>query len=106
LVGWVFFRATRVSDAFYIISHMYRPGHIRVNDLMYGLGLPRLETMIAFFMIVVLFVVDYILEKQPTLVQHRLWSFRPMRWTVYVTAIYALVVFGVWEKVQFIYFQF
>jgi alginate O-acetyltransferase complex protein AlgI len=106
LVGWVFFRATSVHNALYIIGHMYRPTSVRLNDLMYGLGLPRLETMIAFFMIAVLFVVDYVLEKQPKFVLHRLWTWRPMRWTVYVTAIYTLIVFGVWEKVQFIYFQF
>jgi hypothetical protein len=51
-------------------------------------------------------VIDYIVERQPLLIVERLWSLRPMRWTVYVTAIYTLIVFGVWEKVQFIYFQF
>jgi alginate O-acetyltransferase complex protein AlgI len=106
LVGWVFFRASSVTNAFYIVSHMYRPARLHMHDVMYGLGLPRLETMIAFFMTAVLFIVDYILEKQPAFVLARLWTLRPLRWTVYVTAIYALIVFGVWEKVQFIYFQF
>ena len=45
------------------------------------------------------------LAHQPPLIQ-QYWSRRPVRWTCYTMAFYFIIFFGVFERVQFIYFQF
>lgn len=105
MVGWVFFRAESFGKAIYILGHMYIPERIRLQDLLNGLGLPRMETVLSFAMIGLLITIDSILVCRPEGVL-RLWNVRAFRWAAYATGFYALVFFGVWEQIQFIYFQF
>jgi alginate O-acetyltransferase complex protein AlgI len=104
LVAWVFFRARSTGDAVYVVTHMLAWRGTRTETLWY-LGLPRFEMMLVVLNAVLLFVVDYILVAKPALVQIW-WQRRPVRWLVYVTAFYAIVFFGLFGRVDFIYFQF
>ncbi|MFO0949470.1 MAG: MBOAT family O-acyltransferase [Planctomycetota bacterium] len=103
-IGWVFFRASSVSQALYILSHWWDFSGFQIADL-WSLGLPRVEMMLCFAVTAVLAVVDGLLYYQPTLVLTG-WRARPARWACYFGMIFGLVFFGVLGKVEFIYFQF
>jgi hypothetical protein len=69
------------------------------------MGLPAFELGLAGAGIVMLACVDAAWSWQPAFVQ-RLWTRRWFRWSLYIGGFYALVLFGVFGRVEFIYFQF
>lgn len=105
MIGWVFFRGNSLHSAWYILRHMYVPARVTFFDLSYGMGLEQFQTILAWLMIVLLIAVDYVLVYKPRLVVPA-WDWKPFRWATYTAGVYALVFFGIWERIQFIYFQF
>lgn len=104
-IAWVFFRANSPADAFYILRHFIDGAHFHLTDL-YGLGgLARFEWTLAAALVVVLFAVEWMMVEKPPLVLN-LWSKRPFRWAAYYAGVFGVVCFGVFSRVQFIYFQF
>lgn len=104
VLGWIFFRANTVTDAFYIVGHVLDFRGANVSAI-FDLGLPRFEMAMAFFWIVFLMGVDYCLFNQPFWVK-RLWSARIFRHLCYQVLFWAIAFFGVFKEVQFIYFAF
>ncbi|MFN0165670.1 MAG: MBOAT family O-acyltransferase [Bryobacteraceae bacterium] len=104
LVSWVFFRANNLSDAFYILSTSLQWGApADLSRLELGLG--RFQMLILGWAIGILLLVDFVQWKQPRLVW-RLWDMPRLRWACYVSCFYSIVFFGVFDKTEFIYFQF
>ena len=104
--AWVFFRAQSLSDAQFVLTHFYRRGNFRLADLdVFHVGLARSDLLIATMMIAVTFVVDWLLMKESAAAR-RIWSVRPVRWTLYYACAYSIVFFGVFEHLEFIYFRF
>ncbi len=66
---------------------------------LWALGLPCFEVAVAFAMIGLLFAVEFCQECAPPAVD-QLWAGRPVCW-----ACYAIVFFGVFGQIEFIYFQ-
>jgi len=104
LVAWTFFRAESVGDAIYVLRHAFDFQGFRVASL-WALGLPRFEMVVTAANVVVLWCVDAALEQRPAWVV-RAWERRPIRWALYLASIYAVIFFGVFGQVEFIYFQF
>ena len=103
-VAWVFFRAQSLRDALYILTHLFRFGGFHLENL-FSVGLPRFEMTFLFFAIATVFVVEY-LRLHPPERGRALWRRRGWRWAIYAAGVYAVVFFGVFERVEFIYFQF
>lgn len=99
---WIFFAARSVGDAVYIVQHMFSGW----GDWSVVLtGQPLGELMLAFAGILVMLVT----EKLQTLEQSRnLFSEKPqlVRWAVYVFWLLAIMNFGVFHDVPFIYARF
>ena len=104
MIGWVFFRAATLRQ-WYILKHMYVPKHISMADMSYGMGLEQFSVYLAWALILLLIAVDYALVYKPKFILPA-WNSRPLRWAAYAVGLYSLVFFGVWERIQFIYFQF
>jgi hypothetical protein len=60
---------------------------------------------VAFLMIGTVLVVDWLLAQRPAYAM-TLWQKRRIRWSCLACCFYGIVFFGVFDKVQFIYFQF
>lgn len=105
VIGWVFFRANSLQNAWYILSHMYLPEKISFSDFSYGVGLKQFQTCLVWMLVGLLFFVDYFIANKLNKII-RFWQKKSFRWTVYIAGIYSLVFFGVWGQIQFIYFQF
>jgi alginate O-acetyltransferase complex protein AlgI len=112
-LAWIFFRASGFSQASHILSgifsftdlHSYFT--LKYDDL-HGnityLGQPLWRFGSAICLIPFLFVSDWIIEKEKMQVFYR----QPLaiKWAVYYALIISILLFGVFEINQFIYFQF
>ena len=108
--AWIFFRARNVGEAWYIITHLFSGlGSLLslqgIENNLRGLGFDRYDYVIAFLAIAFMEVVHLIQRHGG--IRHML-STRPawMRWVAYYAIILGIILFGVFNKSQFIYFQF
>ncbi len=104
LVGWVFFRAQTIKEAVYILANFFDFGGFRIGDLR-AFGIPKFEMLISFVSITILFCVDY-LSSEGIRLKRYIWEKPVLRYACYSMCFYGIVFFGVFDKVEFIYFQF
>jgi D-alanyl-lipoteichoic acid acyltransferase DltB (MBOAT superfamily) len=109
--AWIFFRANSAHDALYIIKSsitglnedFYKiANNIPLN---LNLGLSNSQLILAFLLIVFMEFIQY---KQKYLSIPQWLSAKPalIRWSVYYAVVLIILVLGVYEERQFIYFQF
>ena len=109
--AWIFFRAKDVQTAFYIIEHIFTDLNSLRHKILNGqkilqfMGLTNKEFIISIIVIVLLEFVHFL----QTRINFEL-SFKKkpiyLRWAVYLIVVFAIMIFGVFENRQFIYFQF
>ncbi len=107
--AWIVFRSKNMSDAIYIITHIFRgtggaeTGHLKSG--LTGLGLSNHELAIAAASILFMEFVHVVQRHRS--IRHML-SERPawFRWTIYYSLLFGIIFFGVFKDTQFIYFQF
>lgn len=100
--AWVFFRANSLGDAWYIVTHVW---HSSNGPLLGPGGFSLFDAVVVAVAILVLETVQ-LLHQRITVqaVLCRLPVF--VRWPVYYAFLFFLLVFGVFQRSQFIYFQF
>lgn len=104
LVAWVFFRARSLDDSLWIISNMPRLGPIEyITFKVFDIGV--FEIVATGVLIAVLFCVDYAIFAKPELLA-RLRGNRPVAIGAAILLFYTIMLFGIFEKSEFIYFQF
>jgi len=98
VVGWIFFRAASISDAFGYIASLF-------SRSLFTLPTHKVSTLGVY--IVVLLLVEWIQrEKKHGLAQFEsVLRFRPLRWGLYIVLIISIIQFG-GKSETFIYFQF
>jgi D-alanyl-lipoteichoic acid acyltransferase DltB (MBOAT superfamily) len=115
LIAWVFFRSKDIAQAFYIIRHF--PQHIPEQlklvlsnehfsrlSLLY-LNQPGSEFIFAVLFILILILIHIVQKKQ----KFEQWLIRKpvyARWSFYYGMVLAFIYFGVFNRTEFIYFQF
>jgi D-alanyl-lipoteichoic acid acyltransferase DltB (MBOAT superfamily) len=108
--AWIFFRANSIGDAIYVVKHLlvFNPEMVLTDEL-YKLGLDASEFRIAVLLITLLLIVNY-LQRSIKLRENIMQWWLPIRWSVYISAIIAILVYGIYgntyDASQFIYFQF
>jgi len=108
-IAWIFFRANTISDAWYVLTHLFQGLHrgfkpIGMHKIM-GKGFGIDELIIALVAIMAMEFIHGIQRHRG--VRHML-SERPdwIRWLVYFGLIISIALFGIFGTQQFIYFQF
>jgi len=109
--AWIFFRANGVQTAFYIASHIFTGlpflWHKMINhqSVFENMGLDKYGLILSVLLIIFLESVQF-LQKHKNL--SRLFKTFPtiVRWSLYYGIILTMLFAGVFEKRQFIYFQF
>jgi D-alanyl-lipoteichoic acid acyltransferase DltB (MBOAT superfamily) len=101
--AWIFFRAPSFSDAWTIISRIYKSWGL-LPTMFRTYAWPS-EIVVSLALIAFLIVFELFEEAKP--VWNRLRT-KPVvvRWAFYYALILSLVVLGRWELTQFIYMQF
>jgi len=102
--AWIFFRANSLADAFYVITHLFSGLSFSISELLVGtITIPYL--IIAFLSI---FFMEFIHLIQRRVHIRQFLDDKPLiiRWSIYCILIFAILIFGVYEEIPFIYFQF
>lgn len=109
--AWIFFRANTLSDAFYIIKHTFTglgeslSSVFQHSHIISKLGVTKSEVLIGISAVILMETIHVLqykahirdwIRNQPAF----------LRWTLYYAIIIVILYFGVYEKRQFIYFQF
>jgi D-alanyl-lipoteichoic acid acyltransferase DltB (MBOAT superfamily) len=103
-IGWIFFRANSIGDAFYILTHLFTKISLKSPQAgLGGIGLTGL--LIAFSSILFMEFVHLIQEHRSV---RQFLDDKPLvlRWIIYLIIIISILLFGIFERVEFIYFQF
>jgi alginate O-acetyltransferase complex protein AlgI len=109
--AWIFFRANSVSNALYIVRNSITGLYLDITNLLHhqpvdlDLGLSKRKLLIGIVALVVMEIVHVIQNKYNILEWIRS---KPtiLRWSIYYTVVLVILLFGVYEDRQFIYFQF
>lgn len=101
--GWIFFRANNLSDAIYIITHIF--DNIGTKVPLTTLGLDSFQLKVAFASIAFMELVHLIQEKKSI---REFISTKPIwiRWSLYYILILWIILLGSFGSQEFIYFQF
>ena len=103
-LGWIVFRANSLSDALYIMQHIFVDWQISLRS--YGLELGSAETILAVFAILILELMQF-LQRRFKFSDRILECPIILRWGFYYGIIWSILVFGKIEnQIEFIYFQF
>ncbi|MCA9407393.1 MAG: MBOAT family protein [Candidatus Omnitrophica bacterium] len=103
LFAWIFFRANSLSDAAYIITHLFSNIQWKLTGA--ATGLSKIDAVVAVWAIIVLEIVHLVQSKRNI---YQLIKKQPswLQWGVYYSLIFSILFFGVHSHNQFIYFQF
>ncbi len=100
--AWIFFRANKVSEAFFIL--------FKIFDFSSYSGLVNLfhfkaDFSLSLLFLFILLVLEIFLERG-TLVNRLRSLSRPLKWALFILILAVIMVFGKWDEVNFLYFQF
>jgi len=121
-LGWIFFRANTVSDAFYIISHLHSGFSAELHAFwdtiklmqisldMRGasgasMGMNVWELFMAISSIIFICLAENILSRPQVQLRFKslpIW----VKWSIYWLLIYSIIFFRSFNQSEFIYFQF
>ena len=108
--AWIFFRANNLSDAKYVITHLFsfNFSHGVANALkgnMYKAGMQPVEFLCSVFLILFLLFFE---SQEHSSRDFEIVNKRPVyvRWAIYYLVLLAIMFYGVFDNSQFIYFQF
>jgi D-alanyl-lipoteichoic acid acyltransferase DltB (MBOAT superfamily) len=108
--AWIFFRSNSIEDAFHIIRKIFSGSgnYFALSKNVYGnilyLGYPFWLFVLSLLLIPLLFILETLIEKNYVVRFDRMP--KPVKWAVYYAFIIAILVTGVFNTNQFIYFQF
>jgi alginate O-acetyltransferase complex protein AlgI len=104
LAGWVFFRAPSLSQAFSVFASLRRMGSLSYGVLKIA-GLPGFQFLSLACAVALMLAVDWLVYRRPRAFDAlvpRLW----LRTSAGVALLYMILLFGVFGRMSFIYFQF
>ncbi len=100
--AWIFFRANNTHDAFLIIGNTFRfTGNATLNLFNFGV-----DFYIAFISIGLLLVIEYFEEFAELYGKLKLRIPRLWKWAILAVVIFVVLILGVWDEADFLYFQF
>lgn len=100
--AWILFRANSIGEAWHIITNMFR---FQPMDPVLNLGLDKFGLTVAICSLIVMESVHLLQRRRPVIQRLRA---RPawFRWVLYAGAVVIILLFGVFNSLDFIYFQF
>jgi hypothetical protein len=100
--AWILFRANSIGEAWHIITNMFR---FSPMDPVLNLGLDKFGMTVAICSLIVMETVHMLQRRRPVIQRLRA---RPawFRWALYAGAVVIILLFGVFNSLDFIYFQF
>ena len=98
-MAWIFFRADSISQAYHILLRVFA---LPVGELF----VPELDKFVyGIIAILILLFVDFVNETK-RIAPDVIFQPRAIRWGSYIAIIVIMILIGVFDESQFIYFQF
>jgi len=103
--AWIFFRSNSITDAWYIVTHLFTNFATTLSTPLLYLGQNGYYFWITILAIILMESV-HLIQRHGS-IRHML-SKQPLalRWGVYFSLIFSIVLFSYTEQYEFIYFQF
>ncbi|MEA3444498.1 MAG: MBOAT family O-acyltransferase [Bacteroidota bacterium] len=98
----LFFGARNISEAFLLIKNCFETNYISRTV---GMFMHRPDYSIALILIAVLMLIEFLHNKY-NLVEFVKQKSIALKYSVYLAAVFIVLILGVFEQLQFIYFQF
>lgn len=108
VMGWIFFRADTISEAFYVLGHMWIGISSPVNYVMNGIRdfhMTPLDGVSVIVPVIMLTVYDYVSLKTDPISRISALSLKA-RWAVYYGFMLFFLLFASFNAREFVYFQF
>ena len=109
-LAWIFFRADSVSDAFYVISHLFTgissPGAYISGGISAVAGLRKIRLLIIIFLYILPVAVFDTLSLRGDVIEKLSSVSKPVRYAVYFAVLLLTTLFASASGVSFVYFQF
>jgi len=100
--AWIFFRANSITDAWYIVTHMFK-GVKGVNSYLMSQNINELVITIL-LLILMAFIANHL--KQINLYSYILSKNIYIRWCIYYLIVMSIITLGTFSDQSFIYFKF
>ncbi len=100
--AWIFFRANNTQDAFLIIKNSFRFGQVTGLNLFEF----RVDFYISLLAIALLLVIEYFEEYTGLYSRMKVQVPRGWKWAMLTVVILGVLILGVWQGTDFLYFQF
>jgi D-alanyl-lipoteichoic acid acyltransferase DltB (MBOAT superfamily) len=116
-VAWVFFRASTLGDASYVLTHLasglgaqlsaiLSRDPAAISSLVF-LGFEGSKLAVAAAAVIALLVIERVQGAAPVPLRVRIAGARaPLRWAAYMCAVLTIMTLGAFQSATFIYFQF
>jgi len=102
--AWIFFRANNMSDAIYIITNMFSGITFNTAGLnLGGIGMSGLLTGLFF---ILMMEIVHLLQERTSVIKYLRSRHIVVKWSLCIVLIMIILLFGVFESTEFIYFQF
>ncbi|USN45037.1 MAG: MBOAT family protein [Candidatus Woesearchaeota archaeon] len=103
-IGWIFFRANNISEGWYVLKNIFVGWSLDFSGI--NLGGIGWEGLIFSFLIILFMEFVHLLQEHMRM--REFLSRKPvvLRWSIYLLILSMIFIFGVFENVEFIYFQF
>lgn len=111
-IAWIFFRITDLADAIAIIKVIFTDFSpwILTDGLLFLFGLSEKSFDLLIFMTFIMFFVDILHDRNISIRQKIQQECLPIRWLIYLGAIYFILIFGIYgigyDASSFIYMNF
>jgi alginate O-acetyltransferase complex protein AlgI len=102
IFAWIFFRANSFSDAMIVIKNMFV---FHENAIINLFRIPN-DLYIALITIVILLIIEIYMERHIDYGQKLNRWVPVVKWSVMILFLATIFILGVWEGVDFLYFQF
>jgi hypothetical protein len=114
-LGWVFFRAPSLGDAWYVLTHLgaglggqlaalAAREPVALRDVLF-LGFASSKLVLATAAVSALLAVERLQAGGPMRARLAM-AAAPLRWAAYACAVLTIMTLGVFQSARFIYFQF
>ena len=102
MIAWIFFRAENIGHAISYISEIFSPSTLTIPQFVGRRRSLPLIILLTFFVLI-----EWMgRERQYAIEKISGNRYRLLRWNIYVALILCILIWGSFEKNQFIYFQF
>ncbi|MEP7278874.1 MAG: MBOAT family O-acyltransferase [Bacteroidota bacterium] len=114
-LAWVFFRAKNVTDSFYIFRNIFYGWTMQIKNLISNKSYERLHLLyleqqgLQFYLgvlFILLMILVHRLQGKQTFDNWVISRKKEERWSIYYSMVLLFILFGVFNRSEFIYFQF